>query len=128
MKDETKKEDRIMSEPAKKEDRTAAIAKKLDEDKEELEVRNTLFAAKGKSTVPARAPISDEQYRDDVLRRVNRRSHDNMQTTPPTIEEKGHVITVTMPNKLKVRLTINDDTPVPETITRAHIVRWEAVG
>ena len=116
-----------MADPVKKEDRTAAIAKKLEEDKEELEVRNTLFAAKGKSTVPAKAPVVDEKYRDDVLRRVNRRAHDNMQTNPPTIEQKGHLITVTMPNKLKVRLTINDDKPVPETITREDIVRWEAV-
>jgi len=117
-----------MSDP-KKEDRTASIAKKLDEDKEELEVRNTMFAAKGKPTVPKKAPVGEEKYRDDVLRRVNRRHlHVNRDGKDSGIEEDGHKLTVTMPNKLKVRITINDDTPVPEIITRAHIVRWEAVA
>ena len=116
-----------MNEP-KKEDRTASIAKKLDEDKEELEVRNTMFAAKGKPTVPPKAPISDEKYRDDVLRRVNRRHLEAIRDAKtPSVEEKGHTLVVTMPNKLKVQLTINDDAPVPEIVTREHIVRWQAL-
>ena len=116
-----------MTEPTKKDLQLEATKKKMDEENAEREARNTILGMQGKSTVPKKAPISDERYRDDVLRRVNRREADAMREGK-SIEEKGHVITVTMPNKLKVRLTLNDDNPVPAIITREHIVRWEAVA
>jgi hypothetical protein len=111
----------------KHEAKLAETAKKMEEEQADREARNTILGLKGKSTVPKKAPLSSEKYRDDVLRRVNRRESDAV-SAAQSIEEKGHVLTVTMPNKLKVRLTLNDDKPVPAVITRADIVRWEAVA
>ena len=123
-----------MAEPTKhepmktKEEKLAERQKELDEQKEKLEMRNTLFAARGKSTVPPKAPITDGKYRDDVLRRVNRRSSEEI-LKAKSVAEQNHVLTVTMPNGLKVRLTLDDNLkPIPATILSEHIVRWEAVA
>lgn len=115
-----------MAEVKSKTDKMAEVAKKIAEETEEKEIRQTLFAAGGKSTKPAKAPITSEKYRDDVLRRVNRRHTEKLQEMK-AVEEQGHLLVVTMPNGFKIRLTINNDTPVPAILTRADIVRWEVV-